>query len=274
MRAMNARGLLSARAGRHLRWLRLTRLIEFFPPDEGEVLTATDDPSARKGGSRAADDIASSLARNPVFAVLSEARRRYLAGAGAPIRLEPGAPLFLAGDEADAVFVVLSGEVDIAVPTADGRDVWLAKLGAGALVGEMGVLDGGARSADVRAVPRTELWRIGRSAVLQTLRDEPSSALQLLAMMARRLRMTDLLLQEMALLDLGGRLSRMLLEAEGATVALSQGEMARLIGASRERVNRKLAEWRSQGWIDVGAYGVKILNRAALAGSTSPDLAI
>jgi CRP-like cAMP-binding protein len=133
----------------------------------------------------------------------------------------------------------------------------------------MGVLDGGARSADVRAAPRTELWRIGRQAVVQTLREEPSSALELLAMMARRLRLTDLLLQETAMLDLGGRLARLLLEADGATVALSQAEMARLIGASRERVNRKLAAWRAEGLIDIGAYGVKLLNRAALASSAS-----
>jgi CRP-like cAMP-binding protein len=218
---MSARGLLSTRVASHLHWLQRLRLVEFFPPIEGAALGGSDRTSERPGGFRTPEDIAAALARNPVFAVLSEQRRQYLAKAGAPIRLEPGAPLFLTGDEADAVYVVLSGEVDIAVPTADGRDVWLAKLGAGALVGEMGVRDGGARSADVRAVPRTELWRIGRQAVVQTLREEPSSALELLAMMARRLRLTDLLLQETAMLDLGGRLARLLLEADGATVALS-----------------------------------------------------
>ncbi len=233
-------------------------------------MTASDRSTAPISGSRAPEDIVVSLARNPVFAALSEERRRFLAGAGAPIQLDPGAPLFLAGDEADAVFVVLSGEVDIAVPTEDGRDFGLAKLGAGALVGEMGVLDGGARSADVRAGPRTKLWRIGRVQVLQALREEPSSALQLLAMLAQRLRTTDMLLQETALLDLGGRLARLLLEAEGAPVTLSQSEMARLIGASRERVNRKLAAWRAQGWIGIGGYGVKVLDRPALSVAASP----
>ncbi len=210
----------------------------------------------------------SALARSPVFAILPEDRRRYLAGAGSAVRLEPGAPLFLAGDSSDAAYVVLSGEMDVSAPFEDGRDVWLAKLGPGALVGEMGVLDGGPRSADVHAVRRSELWRIGRSTVLQTLRDEPSSALELLAVMARRLRMTDQLLQEAVLLDLGARLARLLLEAEGAAVSLSQSEMARLIGASRERVNRKLANWRADGLIDIGAFGVKILDRAALSASS------
>ncbi|HEY5412218.1 MAG TPA: Crp/Fnr family transcriptional regulator [Caulobacteraceae bacterium] len=214
------------------------------------------------------------MARNPVFGVLSATRRRDLAQSGTPIRLEPGQALFRTGDEADAVYVVLTGELDVAVPGPDGREVWLAKLGVGALVGEMGVLDGGPRSADVCAVPRTELWRIGRRAVIDTLREEPSSGLELLAMMARRLRMTDVLLQETALMDLGGRLARLLIEAQGVTVALSQGEMARLIGASRERVNRKLATWRAKGWIELGPYGVKVLDRQALnaAASQTPAL--
>lgn len=219
-------------------------------------------------------DIAAAMARNPVFAVLPETRRRELAAGGTLMRLEAGASLFRVGDEAEAVYVILAGEVEVAAPGLDGRDVWLARIGAGALVGEMGVLDGGARSADVRAGPRTALWRINRRAVMDILREEPSSGLALLAMMAHRLRMADALLQERTLLDLGGRLARLLLESQGAAVALSQGEMARLIGASRERVNRKLAAWRAEGWIDVGAYGVKLLNRQALAAAARPTPAV
>ena len=224
--------------------------------------------------SREARDIAASMARNPVFAVLSEARRHQLAASGTPLRLNPGAALFRVGDEAEAMYVILAGEVEVAVPGQDGRDVWLARIGAGELVGEMGVLDGGPRSADVRAGSRTDLWRISRRAVMDVLREEPSSGLALLAMMAQRLRMADALLQERALLDLGGRLARLLLESPGAVVAVSQGEMARLIGASRERVNRKLAAWRTEGWIDIGAYGVKLLNREALAAEARPTPAV
>jgi CRP/FNR family cyclic AMP-dependent transcriptional regulator len=224
--------------------------------------------------SHAVRDIAGSMARNPVFAVLPEARRQQLAAAGSPMRLDPGLALFRVGDDAEAMYVILSGEVEVAVPGQDGRDVWLANIGAGSLVGEMGVLDGGPRSADVRASSRTELWRISRRAVMDILSDEPSAGLALLAMMAQRLRVADALLQERALLDLGGRLARLLLESQGAVVALSQGEMARLIGASRERVNRKLAAWRSEGWIDVGAYGVKLLNRQALAAAARPAPAV
>jgi CRP/FNR family cyclic AMP-dependent transcriptional regulator len=224
--------------------------------------------------SHATRDIAASMARNPVFAVLPETRLHQLAAGGSAMRLEPGAALFRVGDEAEAMYVILTGEVEVAVPGEDGRDVWLARIGAGSLVGEMGVLDGGPRSADVRAESRTELWRISRRAVMDILYEEPSSGLALLALMAQRLRMADALVQERTLLDLGGRLARLLLQSQGAVVALSQGEMARLIGASRERVNRKLAAWRSEGWIDIGAYGVKLLNREALAAAAKPAPAV
>jgi CRP-like cAMP-binding protein len=240
-----------------------------------EEAVATDlDLVGDAGTSQATRDIASTMARNPVFAVLPEARRRQLAAGGSPMRLDPGAALFRVGDEAEALYVILSGEVEVAVQGQDGRDVWLAKIGAGSLVGEMGVLDGGARSADVSAASRTELWRISRRAVMDVLREEPSSGLALLAIMAQRLRTADALVQERALLDLGGRLARLLLDSPGAVVALSQGEIARLIGASRERVNRKLATWRSEGWIDIGAYGVKLLDRQALASAARPAPAV
>ncbi|HZL00989.1 MAG TPA: Crp/Fnr family transcriptional regulator [Caulobacteraceae bacterium] len=211
--------------------------------------------------------VLAALSRNPVFAVLSRERRERLSARGTLVRLAPGGPLFVTGDEADAAFVILVGDVEIVSPAGDGRDVCLATLGPGALVGEMGVLDGGARSADVRALSRVELWRIGRAAVIEILREEPSAAMELLALLARRLRTTDVLVRETALLDLGSRLAGLLLERERGAVALAQGEMARLIGASREGVNRKLAAWRGEGWIDIGPFGVKLLDRAALSAS-------
>jgi len=223
--------------------------------------------NAPAGAFRPTSRVEAALARNPVFAVLSQECRARLATSGALVSLDAGAPLFITGDTADAAYVVLLGEVEIVAPAEDGRDVWLAVLGPGELVGEMGVLDGGARSADVRAVSRAELWRLARHSVIETLRDEPSAALELLALMAQRLRVTDLLLQETALMDLGARLARLLLERTKGAVSLSQSEMARLIGASREGVNRKLAAWRALGWVDIGPFGVKLVDRGALAAS-------
>jgi CRP/FNR family cyclic AMP-dependent transcriptional regulator len=233
---------------------------------------ATSDPVA--GAPESVQDFRTptlALARNAMFSALPVRRHADLAASGHRVNLAPGQALFRVGDTSEAIFVVLTGEVEVTVPARDGRQVWLAKLGPGALVGEMGVLDGGPRSADVCAVRRTELWRIGRRTILDALLDEPAAAIELLAIMSRRLRDTDRLLQEKSLLGLGARLAQLLLEVNGPAISLSQGEMARLIGASRERVNRKLAEWRGEGWVDLGTYGVKVLDRGALFAEVSPN---
>jgi CRP-like cAMP-binding protein len=163
---------------------------------------------------------------------------------------------------------VLSGELEVVAADSDGRDVWLASLGPGALIGEIAVLDGGARSADVTAMRRTMLFRIRRDSVLETLQDEPAGALALLSVLASRLRAADARVEETALVDLPGRLARLLLQAGDLPVTQPQGEMARLIGASRERVNKTLAAWRERGWIEIGRSGTRVVDRSALAALT------
>ncbi|MDB5431786.1 MAG: transcriptional regulator, Crp/Fnr family [Caulobacter sp.] len=220
--------------------------------------------SDRREADKREAEVAAMLATAEVFAALSDGARLALARAGRPHGLEAGRELCAQGDASDAAYVVLSGELEVLSTTAEGREVWLAALGPGAIVGEMGVLDGGPRSAHMRAVRRTSLWRIGRETVLETLKAEPAAAIALLAEMTRRLRRTDLALHEMAVRGLGARLARLLIAAGGSTLAMPQGEMARQIGASREKVNRKLAAWRDEGWVEMGAYGVRIIDRGAL----------
>ena len=91
--------------------------------------------------------------------------------------------------------------------------------------------------------------------------------LKLIAELISRLRKTDSQLEDSALLDLGGRLAQRLLEeaGDGAMVTLTQTELARRIGASREKVNRKLHEWEDEGWVALGRSGVKLKARDKLA---------
>lgn len=216
----------------------------------------------------ALDDAAALLATSTVFSVLSPGRRSQLLRDGTSMTLTRGMRLFSRGDAGDACYLVLSGELEVVAADADGRDVWLASLGSGALIGEIAVLDGGARSADVTAMRRTALFKIRRDSVLETLKDEPASALALLGVLASRLRSTDARVEETALVDLPGRLARLLLQAGDLPVTQPQGEMARLIGASRERVNKTLAAWRERGWIEIGRSGTRVVDRSALAALT------
>jgi CRP/FNR family transcriptional regulator, cyclic AMP receptor protein len=217
--------------------------------------------------------VARLLRSSPVLGVLSPEGVARLAAAGRVQALQPGQVLCHRGDPGDACFVVLQGEIEAVAADAEGRQVWLASLIEGAVIGEMAVLDGGPRSATLVCVRRARLFRIDRDPVLAVLRAEPEAALALLAVLVQRLRRTDALAESLAFRSIAARLAQLLLgQGEGA-VALTQGRMGELIGASRERVNRTLAAWRAQGWVALGRSGVRVLDRAALAGVTREDKA-
>jgi len=205
------------------------------------------------------------LARNPVFAVLSAARRQALAEAGRSVELARGKRLFGRGDTADAAYAIIAGELEVTIDGPDERAVFLARLGSGDVVGEMGVLDGVPRSTDATATRKTALWRIDRAHVLEALNTEPGSALALLGVLARRIRDTDSLVDRNASMDLGKRLARLLLEeSTHGRIIYNQSDLAHLIGATREAVNRKLSRWRKQAWVELDHTGLRVLDRPAL----------
>ena len=210
--------------------------------------------------------VEAALARAELFAAVSERARARLAQQGAVVALEPEALLFSKGDPGDALFVLLEGEVEVRTSSEGGRDVRIAALKPYALIGEMAVLDGGARSADIAAIRRSRLLRISRDTALATLESEPKALLKLISELIRRLRHADSQLEDAALLDLGGRLAQRLLEeaGDGVLVTLTQTELARRIGASREKVNRKLHEWEDEGFVQLGRSGVRIKSRDKL----------
>ena len=210
--------------------------------------------------------VEAALAKAELFASISDAGRARLAKAGSNVTVEPGALLFARGDKGDALYVLLEGEVEVRTSNEAGRDVRLAALKPYAVIGEMAVLDGGARSADVAGIRRSRLLRIARETALQTLESEPKALLRLVSELSARLRRANSGLEDAQLLDLGGRLAQRLLDeaGDGAAVTLTQTELARRIGASREKVNRKLHEWEDEGWVSIGRAGVKLIQRAEL----------
>jgi CRP-like cAMP-binding protein len=210
------------------------------------------------------EEWANQLGRSEVFEVLSQAVRQRLAASGSPIRLTHGQRLFSAGDAGDAAYLVISGELEVQLSRSDGSETYLARIRPGAVIGDMAVLDGGKRSADVVASRTSQLLRFGRQAVLDALAEEPQAALRLLAVLVGRLRETNTLVEESTALDLGARLARVLL-GESGPVTRSQSDLARLVSGSRESVNRKLSVWRGEGWIEIGTRGIILRDRDALA---------
>jgi len=215
-----------------------------------------------------AEAIVRALGASAWLSALPEAARSRMVQAGAAVSREAGETLCQAGDKGDAFYVVLEGEIEVLSRSEGGRQVRLAALVAGALAGEMAALDGGARSADMVAARRSLLWRIPRAALLEALTLEPKAALKVVAELSRRLRAANELIETSAFLDLGGRLAKLLLSeaAPHRPVALTQTEIARRIGASREKVNRKLHEWVRLGWIEIAPQGVRLLQPDALRG--------
>ncbi|GIK50790.1 MAG: Crp/Fnr family transcriptional regulator [Hyphomonadaceae bacterium] len=211
-------------------------------------------------------NVEAALGKAELMAALSEATRARLARQGVPCTVDPGKLLFAKGDKGDALYVLLEGEVEVRTSTEAGKDVRIAALKPYALIGEMAVLDGGVRSADICAIRKSRLLRIGRDQAIAALESEPKALLKLIAELSRRLRHADAALEDAHTLDLGGRLALRLLDeaGDGAAVTLTQTELARRIGASREKVNRKLHEWADEGWISMGRAGIKLLARDRL----------
>ena len=210
--------------------------------------------------------VEAAMAKAELMAALSDATRARLAKQGVPCTVEPGKLLFAKGDKGDALYVLLEGEVEVRTSSEAGKDVRLASLKPPALIGEMAVLDGGVRSADICAIRRSRFLRIHRDHAIAALESEPKALLKVIAELSHRLRHADAALEDAQLLDLGGRLAQRLLEEAGdsASITLTQTELARRIGASREKVNRKLHEWADEGWISMGRAGIKLLARDKL----------
>jgi len=157
------------------------------------------------------------------------------------------------------MMTVLAGTVRISMPTSGGKDVILADLSAGEVLGEISVLDGSERSADAVAVTNVELLSVNRRDVLYFLSRSPEVCLRLLAHLSGMIRSSDDRMADIAFVSLAARLAKAMLgSSQPATapnwpsrVSLSQSELARMIAASRESVNRQLSLWQNRGIVEL-----------------------
>ncbi len=161
-----------------------------------------------------------------------------------------------AGDRTDNIYFVLSGALKVQVSDEEGREVILSMLGPGELFGEMGVLDDHPRSATVLAVEPSEVVVIGKDDFKRCLVENPDVSLFIMRNLVKRLRLADRNIESLALLDVYGRVARLLLESadlvEGRKVVthkLTKQDIAKMIGASREMVSRVMRDLTAQGLI-------------------------
>jgi CRP-like cAMP-binding protein len=208
------------------------------------------------------------LASTELFQGVSPEELIELARHASTRRLVRGDVLFNEGDPPDALYIVLRGRVAIANKSFDGRESVVALMENGDLFGEMGMLDGLPRSAEGRALEPSEVLELGYSAARALLERRPELLWGVVRMLADRLRGMDEALADSVFLDVTGRTAKRLLElANGATefvLPVTQEELAGMVGASRERVNKAIASFIRLGWLEQSDRRYRILQRDRL----------
>lgn len=183
-------------------------------------------------------------------------------------RIHRGDVLFDEGEQANELFIVASGRVAIANKSPDGRESVVALMESGDLFGEMPLFDGLTRSAEARALEQSEVICIPYAPVRGLYEAQPTLLWRVVALLAQRLRTTDEALADSVFLDVTGRTAKRLLELAGEkeefALPITQEELAGMVGASRERVNKAIASFIRLGWIEQIDRRYRITNREQL----------
>lgn len=203
-----------------------------------------------------------------MFSGLSERSLEPIARVAIMRRAPRNATVVMAGDRTDFVYLVLSGSLKVLVSDEEGREVILSMLGPGELFGEMGVLDENPRSASVVAAQPSELIVIAKSDFKRCLQENFDVAMWIMRNLVQRLRTADRKIESLALMDVYGRVARLLLEMaetqDGELVVtrkISKQDIAKMIGASREMVSRVMKDLSVQGLIQEGKGRILLRQR-------------
>ena len=176
--------------------------------------------------------------------------------------------VFAEGEEAAELFVVRSGRIAIAMRATDGRESVVALMEEGDLFGEMPLFDGQGRSAEARALEVSEVVAVPYPALRDIFDGRPTLLWGVVELLAQRLRTTDAALADSMFLDVTGRTAKRLLEIAGESdefvLPVTQEELAGMVGASRERVNKAIAAFVRLGWLEQGDRRYRILDRTQL----------
>jgi CRP-like cAMP-binding protein len=207
----------------------------------------------------------------PLFAALDDEAAEALHANMTRAELSRGEILFHEGDPGDRLYVIVEGKVKLGRTSGDGRENLLAILGPGEMFGELSLFDPGPRNATATSVSDAVLIGLGTDELVTWLTGRPDVSRQLLRALARRLRRTNENLADLVFSDVPGRVAKALLDLserfgrltdDGLRVAhdLTQEELAQLVGASRETVNKALADFASRGWLRLEARAVVLLD--------------
>ena len=211
------------------------------------------------------------LSQVPLFHSLSEEAMKGLLANIRKIRFKKGEALFKKGMEGDSLFIIKRGKVKIVIGSEDGEEIILAIFSVGDFFGEMSLLDGMPRSADAVAIEDTEVMMLNRREFINFLIGNEQAIRSILQSLSMRLRKTDDMLEDTCFLNISERVRKKLLElAESYGIEekksilidldITQRELAGMVGATRESVNKSLRILREKGIISTEGGRIRIHN--------------
>jgi CRP/FNR family transcriptional regulator/CRP/FNR family cyclic AMP-dependent transcriptional regulator len=221
------------------------------------------------------------LKQTALFANINEADLRTIAQNIVPRRYQQGDIIFHEGDPGHSLYLVKSGQVRIFINGIDGSETSVILFGKpGDIFGELAVIDGLTRSASAVALGKTVLYTMSRENFREQMRLCPQLALNFMKVLSQRVRYNTRQMDSFATQAVPQRLARKLLElaqdygraqTNGVSIAmaLTQTNLASLIGATRESTNKSLRQFRKQGWIDLANGQINILDPDALRAQVS-----
>lgn len=224
--------------------------------------------------------VVEALATIPFFAGLDPAALERVAAGMRSRRFKRGEVIFHIGDPGDALFVMVDGEVKISLPSETGEEAFLATLRKGDVFGELALLDGAPRSATATAISATETVVLPRDRFRELIATEAGVRDALLASIAGELRRLTTHVEELHFLDITGRLAARLvrLAQEGGTklpdggirlrTNLTQGDLAAMVGCTRQSVNKLLGQFTDDGLIRLEREGIVIANVEGLTATS------
>ena len=210
------------------------------------------------------------LATVPLFSGLDRAELQRFADMTRERFYPRGSVILFENDPGDSLFVVRQGRVKVVLIGEDGREVILGVLGVSEHFGELSLIDDRPRSAHVIAMDDSHLLVLRREDFRKRVESSPAVAWSLLTELSRRLRRADEKIGGLVLLDVPGRIARLLLDFANETggdsieKALTHQTIAQMIGASRETVSRSMKDFQDAGWITVERRRIGLANRQAL----------
>ena len=194
----------------------------------------------------------------PLFAMLDEAQLRALSGMMVRKSAPRNRTIIKAGDATDSLYIVIVGRVKVQMSDDEGKEVILSVLGPGDFFGEMGLLDGAPRAASVVTIEQSEFVLVAKDEFKALLKENFELSMVIMRGLVKRLRDADRKIESLALLDVYGRVARVLLEfsenVDGRQVIkgkLPRQDIAKMIGASREMVSRVMKGLEVEGYIEV-----------------------